>query len=534
MNTNVLGRLFGGGSMDLLDLQPTHKLFNAIDFAETPGTINVLPKPGTYTHPAYGKIKVTKERNQRFVDNFTAKVYQDKVPIDIEHQPQLSGAVGWITGLTLNEDGSVDGTVDWSERGTQAIDEDRFKYFSPSWFDNWQEPLSGKKYKDVLIGGAITTRPFFKDQSLKPLVASELVPSTDDEDGNDWQLQEYAEIPAGMSIDEMRNAVSTAIRATYQPANPKNNSAYYIYVADVFSDFAIFCDESASPYQYKKIDYSIDKTGAVTLSGAPVDVQRYTAWRVVGAGVPKKASEDNPVDAGMNKKKCAGCGAMCADDDTKCASCGAKLTAEREPDVSITKEELAAFFSENPNIISDLPVVKDLTTQVTELKAANEGYATQLEANKAALTASEGKVATLEANARKRGLTDLVEGRPAYGFGEGYRWYGDVEKNVATLDTMLTTFGEDSDQFKDYVNNMRTTAEQLRKAGLFSESGKDTPQSTAAGAASGELDAAVKVYMEANPGTDEPTAMNKVLEANPKLYSEYQKRQTLLQKRGED
>lgn len=150
-----------------------YRLFNAFEFAEPPDQIPYLPKPGTYTHKVYGKIVVTRERNERFAANFNNGVYQSQIPIDAEHQTKLSGAVGWITALLVNEDGSVDAAVTWTDRGKKLIESDRFKYFSPEWFEEWCDPATEECYQDVAIGGAITTRPFFKEKSLRPLVASE-------------------------------------------------------------------------------------------------------------------------------------------------------------------------------------------------------------------------------------------------------------------------------------------------------------------------------------------------------------------------
>jgi 2'-5' RNA ligase len=149
------------------------RLFNEVAFAEPPTWINYLPKPGEYAHEAYGKIAITPERNRQFVQNFKAAVYQEKLPIDAEHQTKMSGAVGWITDMKMNEDGSADAKVDWTDRGRKLIESDRFKYFSPEWYGTWTDPATEQKYADVAIGGAITTRPFWKEQSLRPLVASE-------------------------------------------------------------------------------------------------------------------------------------------------------------------------------------------------------------------------------------------------------------------------------------------------------------------------------------------------------------------------
>jgi len=169
---------------DLCNDHGIYRLFNEFQFAEPPAQIPYLPKPGTYTHASYGKITITRERNQRFVDNFNNSVYQKQIPVDAEHQTKLSGAVGWITALVMNDDGSVDAAVSWTDRGNKLIESDRFKYFSPEWYEEWCDPATDECYRDVAIGGAITTRPFFKEKSLRPLVASEsgmsISPTADD------------------------------------------------------------------------------------------------------------------------------------------------------------------------------------------------------------------------------------------------------------------------------------------------------------------------------------------------------------------
>lgn len=145
----------------------------SLTFADPPEWFNFLPRPGVYTHPEYGEMKFTRERNQRFVDNFEQSVYQEKLPIDAEHDLQASGAVGWIVEMRINADGSVDARPEWNQRGRDLIEGDRYKYFSPAWFEKWTEPVSTTVFQDVAIGGAICRRPFFKEGSLRPLVASE-------------------------------------------------------------------------------------------------------------------------------------------------------------------------------------------------------------------------------------------------------------------------------------------------------------------------------------------------------------------------
>ena len=149
----------------------TWRLF--LELGDDPEWIPYLPKPGNYKHPKYGDIAITKARNERFVGNFRDKVYQETLPIDAEHSPKTSGAMGWVVGMKTNEDGSADAKIKWTDRGRDMLEKDRFRYFSPEWYSVWEDPSTGKKHFDVAIGGALTTRPFFKEGALRSLVACE-------------------------------------------------------------------------------------------------------------------------------------------------------------------------------------------------------------------------------------------------------------------------------------------------------------------------------------------------------------------------
>lgn len=213
--TPIPNEQLGSESGDLADLAATghtHRLFNSIAFAEAPTWIPYLPKPGSYSHPRYGTITITTDRNARFVDNFTKAVYQDRLPIDAEHETKLSGAAGWITAMRQNSDGSADAKVDWTDRGQAFFAGDRFRYFSPEWYDQWEDPATRIAHKDVAIGGALTTRPFFKDPALRPLFASEGSLTIDDDpqtqgvDMAEEQTQTFAELQAQLDALKAENA----------------------------------------------------------------------------------------------------------------------------------------------------------------------------------------------------------------------------------------------------------------------------------------------------------------------------------------
>ena len=138
-----------------------------------PQWIPFLPKPGVFEHPKYGTITVTAGMNKELVDSVKNRVYQENIPLDAEHETKLSGAVAWIKDMRMNEDGSADAYVEWAKRGQQLLSDGAYKYISPEWFADWRDPGTGVVHRNVIAGGAITTRPFFKDKVLRALVASE-------------------------------------------------------------------------------------------------------------------------------------------------------------------------------------------------------------------------------------------------------------------------------------------------------------------------------------------------------------------------
>lgn len=149
------------------------ELPESFSFDEAPDWIPYLPLPGTYDHPRWGKIHLSEERNRRFVTNFNSGIYQTPLPLDAEHETKVSGAMAWIKHLRMNSNGSVDANVSWTDRGRKMLAENRYKFISPEWYDEWVAPDTGKTYKDIVIGGAMTTRPFFKESVLRAIAARE-------------------------------------------------------------------------------------------------------------------------------------------------------------------------------------------------------------------------------------------------------------------------------------------------------------------------------------------------------------------------
>jgi hypothetical protein len=126
----------------------------------------------TYTHPTYGEIKFDMERAQRMLSNLKNRVRGQDLDIDYDHKEKDTRAAGWIKDGEIRSDGLWI-QVEFTETALDAVKKREFRYFSPEYADEWENPMDKKKYQDVLFGGALTNRPFLKD--ILPINLSELV-----------------------------------------------------------------------------------------------------------------------------------------------------------------------------------------------------------------------------------------------------------------------------------------------------------------------------------------------------------------------
>lgn len=193
----------------------TRRTFTAVDLSGVPERIPLLPVPGSYQHPTFGTVDLSAERIATFVANHNQRVYQDQIPIDAEHQTKLSGALGYLGDARVEPDGSVSALVQWTPRGESLVRGGGFKYVSPEWYEGWTAPDTGERYENVLIGAAVTTRPFFKDRSLPRMVATEDGPVPPDGGGDEQRNN------SGDSIQAKEQTVSesTTVQMTEEQVN---------------------------------------------------------------------------------------------------------------------------------------------------------------------------------------------------------------------------------------------------------------------------------------------------------------------------
>ncbi len=152
---------------------------NKLDFSDGKfrKTIQVL-QVGSWKHPLYGLIKITKNDISEFVNNFKEGIRRD-IPITEGHS--VGGhelpAVGWFTQLVNKGQKGLWAAVEWTDKGIQLLKDVSYKYFSPEFYSTYEDPETHKIYSNVLVGGALTNQPYFK--GLQAIALSEF---TFDED----------------------------------------------------------------------------------------------------------------------------------------------------------------------------------------------------------------------------------------------------------------------------------------------------------------------------------------------------------------
>lgn len=128
---------------------------------------------GTWNHPVYGKIEMTSERVEKLAANVVANVRGQDLNIDYDHQ--TGEAAGWVKQAEARPDG-LWLAVEWTKEAAEKIKNKVYRYFSPEYADEWEDPRTKTTHKDVLFGGGITNRPFLK--GILPLNLSEAFAET--------------------------------------------------------------------------------------------------------------------------------------------------------------------------------------------------------------------------------------------------------------------------------------------------------------------------------------------------------------------
>lgn len=167
------------------------------------------------------------------------------LPIDFSHNDHEKAA-GWITSVEVEGD-ILYGNVEWTKAGREAIENKEFKCFSPSFYPaclgQWYDPENPTRTgRNVLVGGALTNIPFFKDllavnasQSSGSSKSKNVIYLSADTKGNTMELATVrnkapseltAEESTFLALDENKTQLTAAERVAFgldgAPATPPN------------------------------------------------------------------------------------------------------------------------------------------------------------------------------------------------------------------------------------------------------------------------------------------------------------------------
>lgn len=143
----------------------------AIEFAEMPdgkykGNIPIA-RTGKWKHPEYGEFAITNKDLSEIESNF-GTIRESLPPINYEHGEGVDasvGAAGWVQKV-WREDGKLLGEVYWTKEGWNKIQTGAFKYISPEIRFHYKDKENGKDQGTVLIGAALTTKPWIEDLAI--------------------------------------------------------------------------------------------------------------------------------------------------------------------------------------------------------------------------------------------------------------------------------------------------------------------------------------------------------------------------------
>jgi len=133
--------------------------------------IHALPF-GQYKHPIFGVIDASLQKINGLAESVKKKIRGIDPSINLNHDNNSpDGAAAWVKDSQVRSDG-LWLFVEFVKDAAEKVKEKKFKYFSIEFADEWEDP-EGNKFKDVVVGGALTNRPFMKN--LVPINLAESV-----------------------------------------------------------------------------------------------------------------------------------------------------------------------------------------------------------------------------------------------------------------------------------------------------------------------------------------------------------------------
>jgi phage I-like protein len=123
---------------------------------------------GTFDHPVWGEMPITREYLESAVENFAALTSRGgELPIDYEHafaegHPEAPAA-GWYRELFVEGDSLMARAI-WTDKARQSIGSGEYRFFSAEFTETGRDEF-GNELGFTLLSGGLTNRPFLKGMS---------------------------------------------------------------------------------------------------------------------------------------------------------------------------------------------------------------------------------------------------------------------------------------------------------------------------------------------------------------------------------
>ncbi len=459
-------------------------------FSDLSGVLSGLPirvfPVGTF-YRGERKLTVTKDRLQQFAANVKAGLPRFAIPINIEHKDEM-GSYGTVEDLEYIEQG-IQGPglyatkYQLTDEGRKLLEQEKFIGLSGEaiWtlFDGakYQDPQTGREHDNVLVGLALTNKPFFgKQVNLYSATADTYRSFTADE--RKTMAKSGAAMPGGRypiaNAGDLQNAIHAIGRG----------------------------------------------------KGSHAAIKAHIKKRAAALGLSKSLPEnwDDPSDGDADDmsamEKCSACGKMNPVDAYKCSNCGSPMDNDGDAD----DQHAARVAKEN------------MTMTEAEKAAADKLAAEKVAAEKLAAEKEKAETFTLNAEqfaAFKAQAADNAKLRDMVNVMQRGRRVDQLTTHVKETFSAVPVKAEDlaekladleaanPDLFK-YFDGLLGAYESLAASGnLFSQIGSGLPGT----AGPDTLDAAIeKVLTDKFNGdrTKYPDAMLIAGRENPRLVARYE------------
>jgi len=159
------------------DVKPNVKIFSAFEFGDKTEFIAgdqveiQIMRTGTWDHPKYGEMSVDIGNLEEVKENFRNQVLGRDLYVDENHEENHK-ALAWIKEIFFNGMERLYATLELTKKGAELLTDGAYKYFSPEIYFKYENPETGDIIRNLLVGGAFTNTPFFKQ--MEPVLANEV------------------------------------------------------------------------------------------------------------------------------------------------------------------------------------------------------------------------------------------------------------------------------------------------------------------------------------------------------------------------